>query len=74
MNKNDNLSNNFRFYKDEEPVLQEIDIKEDDIDLANKSLDTKSRIRDILLEYILQLNRLFENELSSSLREIRFSI
>lgn len=51
-----------------------MDIKEDDIDLASKNLDTKSRVRDMLLEHIFQLNRLFENELLLSLREIRFSI
>ena len=70
--KDNNQSDNFGFHKDKKPILEGLDIEEDDINLASKSLDTGSYIRNILLRRILWAG-LLGSELSSFLREIKFS-
>ena len=52
-------------------MLKKQDIEKDHRNLVDKSLDTKSHLKDNLLSYILQVG-LFKSELSSSLKEVRF--
>ena len=70
--KDDNASENFGLYKDKESILEEQDIKKDHTNLVGKSLDIESRARDGLSRRT-PLNGPFASELSSSLREVRFS-
>lgn len=69
---NDNLLHDFGSYRDKIPALKRLNVEVNDIDLASKSSDTKFHARDMLLRHISQDER-FESELSSFLREIRFS-
>lgn len=70
--EDDNLSNNFRLYKDEKLVLKGANIKENDIDLVSESLDTGTHIRNILSGYTFQ-NKLLRNKWLSFLRKVKFS-
>ena len=70
--KDKNVSKNVGPYKDKESTLKEKNIKEDHRKLADKSLDIRSHIRDVLSGRISQAE-LLENELSSFLREVKFS-
>ena len=63
---------NFRPYKDEKLILKEQNFEEDHINLGDKSSDTKSRVRNGLARCTSQAG-LLGSELSSSLREVRFS-
>ena len=56
--KDNNISNNFGFYKDKELILEEPDIKEDNIDLQSKSLDIRSCARNICQDLFLRLGYL----------------
>ena len=71
MGEDKNASNNFGPHRDEKLILEEPDIEEDHRNLGGKSLGIGSHIKDGLSEYILQ-TKLFKNELSSSLRKVRF--
>lgn len=70
--KDSNVSDNIRPYKDEEFRPEAQNIEKDYKDLVGKILDTGSRAKDSLSDSTPQ-NRLLGSELSSSLREIRFS-
>ena len=63
---------NFGPHEDEKSILQEQDIERDHKNLGGKSSDPENRARDGLARHTLQTG-LFGIELSSSLREIRFS-
>ena len=52
LQKNDNVSKNFRLFKDEESTLEEQKIEKDHRNLVGKSLDIKKRTKNSLLEYI----------------------
>ena len=67
--KDDNASDNFGLYEDEKSILEVQDIEGDHRDLVGKSLDTRNRIR---VRRTPQ-NGLLRNELSSSIREVKFS-
>lgn len=70
--ENDNISDDFRFYKDEKFILEQQKIENDYRNAISENLDIKSHMRNILSGYTSQ-NRLFKNELLLSLREVRFS-
>ena len=72
MGKNKNVSENVGLYKNEELILEEQDIKKDHKNLQGKNLDTKSRTKKDLSERISQV-KLLKNELSSFLKEVKFS-
>lgn len=72
MEEDYNISDNFRFYLDEEFTLDEQDIERDYRDLIGQSSDTESYTSDGLLRCTLQ-NKLLVSKSSSSLRKIRFS-
>ena len=67
--EDDNASDNFGSYKNEDSIPKTQDIKRDHRDLVGKSSDTESRAR---VGHTPQ-NRLLGSELSSSLREVKFS-
>ena len=67
--KNDNASDKFRLYEDEESIPEAQDREEDHRHLVGESSDTGSRAR----ARRTPQDRLPGNELSSSLREVRFS-
>lgn len=50
MEKDDNISDNFENYEDEESLLENNNIEVDYRDLISKNLDTRSHIKDNLLE------------------------
>lgn len=70
--EDDNLSNNFGLYRYKKLAQERSDIRKDNIDLVSKSSDTKNYVRVMSLVYIPQ-DGLGENDLSLSLREVRFS-
>ena len=70
--KDHNALKNFGLYEDEKSTLKEQDIKGDYINLVSKSSDTRSCIKDGLSRHISQ-DGLLASELSSFLREVRFS-
>ena len=70
--KDENALENTEPHDNEESILEEQDIERDHTNLGSKSLDTRSRARDGLSEHTPQA-RLFGSELSSFLREVRFS-
>ena len=70
--KDDNALKYLGLYKDEKYTLDEQDIEKDHRDLVGKSLDIESHAKDGLSRYILQA-RFFASELSSSLKEVKFS-
>ncbi len=72
LGKDDNALGNFVPYEDEKSTLEEQDIERDHRNLIGKSSDTESRARDGLSRRTPQAE-LLESELSSSLREVRFS-
>ncbi len=72
LKKDDNISENFEFYKDENFILKEQDITEDYRNLVGKRLDIRSHIKDSLFRCTFQ-DKLLANELSLSLRKIRFN-
>lgn len=61
--EDDNMSNNYGHHEEEEYILKEQDIKEDYVDLMNKSLDTGYCIRSMLSKRTPQ-DGLLRNELS----------
>ena len=68
MSKEDNnLSDNFRVYKNKKSILNEPNINKDNINLANKSLNTESCTRNILAKHTSQAE-LFGNELYLSVK------
>ena len=67
--KDDNVSDNFGLYKNEEFIPEAQDIKGDYRDLVGKSPDIGSRAR----ARRTSQDRLLRSESSSSLREVRFS-
>lgn len=50
LRKDDNTSDNFGPYKNEESTLEGENIEKNDIDLVNKSLDIRSYTKNILSE------------------------
>lgn len=72
LREEDNLSDNFGPHLDEKSALERPDIEKNDIDLVDKSVDTRSRIREILSERIPH-DGLLGSESFSSLRDVRFS-
>lgn len=72
LKKDDNLLDNFEAYIDKKLALKGPNMEAADIDLVDESLNTKSHAK-VLLSGCTPQNRLFESELSSSLKEIRFS-
>lgn len=72
MKKDNDILENFEPYEDKKSTLKEQDIEENHGDLVNKSSDTRSHARDGLLRHIPQ-DRLFANELSLFLKDVRFS-
>ena len=70
--KNENASKNVGSHEDEQLTLEEQDIEKDHRNLGGKSSDTRNHARDGLSGCTLQ-SELLENELSSSLREVRFN-
>ena len=67
--KDDNSSDNFGLYEDEKSTPEAQDIERDHKDLVGESSDTGSHTRAGHAPY----NELFGNELSSLLREVKFS-
>lgn len=49
--ENDNLPDNFRLHKNEEPALEKPEIAKNDYNLVSKSLDNKLHIGDIFSDY-----------------------
>ena len=72
MGEDENASKNVGPHEDEESILEEQDIEEDHRNLGGKSSDTRSCARDGLSGRTPQAG-LLGSELSSSLREVRFS-
>ncbi len=70
--EDENTSENFGLYEDEESILEEQDIERDHRNLVGESSDTGSSVKDGLSRRIPQ-DGLLTSELSSSLREVRFS-
>ncbi len=70
--EDDNTSDNFGLYEDEEFILEEQDIESDYRNLVGESSDTGSHARDGLSRRTPQ-DGLLASESSSSLREVRFS-
>ena len=70
--EDDDVSENFGPHKDEEFILEEQEMEGDHRDLVGESSDTGSCARDGLSGYTPQAG-LLASELSSSLREVRFS-
>ncbi len=68
----DNASRNFGLHEDEESILEEQDIEGDHRNFVGKRLDTRSRVSNSLSGRTLQAG-LLGSELSSSLKEVRFS-
>lgn len=56
--KDNNVLHNFENHKEEKYILKRQDIKDNQIDLIGKSLDTGSCIRDIPLERLLKMGYL----------------
>lgn len=48
LEKNNNASDNFKLYEDEESITKEQDIERDYKDLVSKNSDTRSCVRDNL--------------------------
>lgn len=69
--EDDNALNSFGYHKEEEYTLKRQDIRNNQIDLIGKILDTRNYTKDILPKRISE-NELFKNKSSSSLRKIRF--
>lgn len=67
-----NLSDNFQSHNNEIPVLEQLEIEENDMNLVSKSLDTKNHIRNMLSNFTSQ-DGLLKSELLTSLKKIRFS-
>ncbi len=72
LRENENISDNFGLYEDEESILEEQNIEGDHRNSVGKSSDTGSHARDGLSGQTPQ-DGLLTSELSSSLREVRFS-
>ena len=70
--KDDDVSENFGLYKDEESILKEQEMEGDQRDLVGKSLNIGSCAIDGLSGHIPQVGVLV-CELSSSLREVRLN-
>lgn len=70
--KDDNISKNFESHENKESILEKQNIKRDYRDLVSKFMDTESREKDSLSKHTSQ-NKFFVSELSSFLKEIRFS-
>lgn len=70
--KNENISENFGFYKNEKSLLEEQDIEKDHRNLIGKRLDIENYAFNSLSEYISQ-DKLFASELLLFLRDVRFS-
>ncbi len=70
--EDENTSDNFGLHENEESILEEQDIEGDHRNLVGDNSDTKSHARDGLSQRIPQ-DGLFGSELSSSLKEVRFS-
>lgn len=70
--KNDNILENFKPYKNEKSILEEQKIEKDYKNLIGKSLDTESYIKNGLLRYISQVV-LLANKLLLSSKEVRFN-
>lgn len=64
LEKDDNASKNFVSYQNEKFILKEKNIDEDDRNLINKSLNTKSRAKNSMLRCTSQ-NMIFAGKLSS---------
>lgn len=47
--KDDDISENFRSYEDEESIIKKQEMEEDHGDSVNKTLNTKSHAKDTLL-------------------------
>ena len=67
-----NTLKNFEPYKKKKSILEKQDIKKNHRNLRNKSLNTKIHAKNNLLRYNSQI-KLLRMELSSSLKEVRFS-
>ena len=67
--EDDNVSDNFGFYKDEKSTTEMQDIERDHRDLVGENSDTRSCAR----AGRTSQDRLFESRSPSSLREVRFS-
>lgn len=72
LRENDNLSDNFEFYNNKKSALETLKIKEDNIDLICKYLNTEIHARDMLSRHTSK-RKLFENKLLSFLEEFKFS-
>ncbi len=70
--EDENTSDNFGLREDEESILEEKDIEGDHRNLVSESSDTVSNAKDGLSGRTPQ-DGLLARELSSSLREVRFS-
>lgn len=70
--KNHNVSKNFELHENEKSILEKQNIKRDYRDLVSKFMDTESCEKNSLSKHTSQ-NKFFVSELSSFLREIRFS-
>lgn len=71
MEKNDDGSENFGLYKDENFILKEQDIEKNCRDLIGKSSNNRSRAKDGLLGCIPQ-NKLYVSEWLLILKEVSF--
>lgn len=72
LEEDNDTSENFRPYKDKKSILEEQNIEKDHKDLKGKILNTKNHVRNVLLRRTLH-NKLFASELSSFLKEVKFS-
>lgn len=72
LEKINNISENFKPHKDKKCIPEKKKIERDHRDFVDKSLNTRSRIKDGLSRLIFQ-NELFVSELSFLLREVKFS-